>query len=117
AARPSGDLGGLARGLPPDPAVQVVELARQLRRRGLAGPEVGRHNNRSSRSSPKTRGRGELRKALRRRSLTQRAQPALFTQKLRECFRTVRGALPGGDRRTGISRPRKRKTTTKHMTG
>jgi hypothetical protein len=29
-------LGGLARGLPPDPAVQVVELARQLRRRGLA---------------------------------------------------------------------------------
>ena len=36
AARPSGDLGGLAEGLPPDPAVQVVELARQLRRRGLA---------------------------------------------------------------------------------
>ena len=35
-ARPSGDLGGLARGLPPDSAVQVVELARQLRRRGLA---------------------------------------------------------------------------------
>ena len=30
------DVGGLARGLPPDPAVQVVELARQLRRRGLA---------------------------------------------------------------------------------
>ena len=29
-------LGGLARGLPADPAVQVVELARQLRRRGLA---------------------------------------------------------------------------------
>jgi hypothetical protein len=28
--------------LPPDPAVQVVELARQLRRRGLAQPEVGR---------------------------------------------------------------------------
>ena len=36
AARPSGDLGRFARGLPPDPAVQVVELARQLRRRGLA---------------------------------------------------------------------------------
>ena len=35
AARPSGDLGGLAGGLPPDPAIQVVELARQLRRRGL----------------------------------------------------------------------------------
>ena len=30
-ARPPGDLGGLAGGLPPDPAVQVVELARQLR--------------------------------------------------------------------------------------
>jgi predicted dithiol-disulfide oxidoreductase (DUF899 family) len=36
AARPPGDLGGLAVGLPPDSAVQVVELARQLRRRGLA---------------------------------------------------------------------------------
>ena len=36
AARPSGDLGGLAGGLSPDPAVQVVELARQLRRRGRA---------------------------------------------------------------------------------
>ena len=36
AARPSGDLGGLARGLPPDSAVQVVELARQLPGRGLA---------------------------------------------------------------------------------
>ena len=36
AARPAGDLGGLAEGLPADPAVQVVELARQLRRRGLA---------------------------------------------------------------------------------
>jgi len=36
AARPSGDLGGLTKRLPPDPAVQVVELARQLRRRGRA---------------------------------------------------------------------------------
>jgi hypothetical protein len=35
-ARASGDLGGLASGLPSDPAVQVVELARQLRRRELA---------------------------------------------------------------------------------
>ena len=41
-ARSSADLGGLGRGLPPDPAVQVVELARQLCRRGLAAPEVGR---------------------------------------------------------------------------
>jgi hypothetical protein len=30
AARPSRDLGGLAKGPPPDPSVQVVELARQL---------------------------------------------------------------------------------------
>ena len=35
-ARAAGGVGGLARGLPADPAVQVVELARQLRRRGLA---------------------------------------------------------------------------------
>ena len=41
AARPSGDVGRLARGLPPDSAVQMVELARQLRRRGLASPQVG----------------------------------------------------------------------------
>src|SRR5580658_2393201 len=34
-ARPSGDLGRLAGGLSPEPAVQVVELARQLRRRGV----------------------------------------------------------------------------------
>ena len=39
AARPSGDLGGFAGGLPPDPAVQVVELARQLRCRALARPK------------------------------------------------------------------------------
>ncbi len=37
-----GDVGGLARGLSPDPTLQVVELARQLRRRGLSRPEVGR---------------------------------------------------------------------------
>ena len=36
AARPPGTVGGLARGLPADPAVQVVELARQLRCRILA---------------------------------------------------------------------------------
>src|SRR5580658_2389080 len=41
-ARTSGDLGGFAGGLPPEPAVQVVELARQLRRRRRAGPEVDR---------------------------------------------------------------------------
>ena len=36
AARASGGVGGLARGLPPNPALQVVELARQLRGQGLA---------------------------------------------------------------------------------
>ena len=35
-ARAPGGVGGLAGGLPADAAVQVVELARQLRRRGLA---------------------------------------------------------------------------------
>ena len=42
AARPPGGLGGFARGLSPDAALQVVELARQLRRRSVARPEVGR---------------------------------------------------------------------------
>ena len=42
AAGPAGDLGGRARGLSPDPALQVVELARQLRRRRSARQEVGR---------------------------------------------------------------------------
>jgi predicted dithiol-disulfide oxidoreductase (DUF899 family) len=41
-ARPPGGLGGLARGLSSDAAVQVVELARQLCRRSRAPPEVGR---------------------------------------------------------------------------
>jgi hypothetical protein len=39
---PSGDVGGLAGGLSPEPTVQVVELARQLRRRRRARSEVGR---------------------------------------------------------------------------
>src|SRR5215469_714789 len=39
--RPSGNLGGFAGWLPPKPAVQVVELARQLRSRCRARPEVG----------------------------------------------------------------------------
>ena len=40
-ARAAGRMGGLARGLPADADLQVVELARQLRRRGLARSEVG----------------------------------------------------------------------------
>ena len=39
-ARAPGGVGGLAGGLPPDPAVQVVELARRIRRRATR-PEVG----------------------------------------------------------------------------
>src|SRR5882672_9990901 len=42
AARAPGGVGELARGLPPDPDLQVVELARQLRRRRSARQEVGR---------------------------------------------------------------------------
>ena len=38
----SGDMGGLAGGLPPEPTVQVVELARELRPRRHARSEVGR---------------------------------------------------------------------------
>ena len=35
ASCPTGDLGGFARGLSSNPAVQMVELARQLRRRAI----------------------------------------------------------------------------------
>src|SRR5579864_9310025 len=60
ATRPPGDLGGLAVRLSPDAAIQMVELARQLRRRADASPEVDRHHNRPSRSRlPKARGRSE----------------------------------------------------------
>ena len=59
AARPSGDVGGLAGGLPPDPALQVVELARQLRRRGRARPEVGRGVGRRRGGVPEPRRRRE----------------------------------------------------------
>ena len=44
----------------PQDAVQVVELARQLRRRGFAQPEVDRYHNRPCRGGLATaRGRGE----------------------------------------------------------
>jgi Bacterial protein of unknown function (DUF899) len=50
AARPSGDLGGFAGRLRPDPAEQVVELARHLRRRDRArsgvGPDIRRWRSR-----------------------------------------------------------------------
>ena len=41
-ARPAGGVGGLARGLSADADLQVVELARQLRRRRRARQEMGR---------------------------------------------------------------------------
>src|SRR5262245_46507067 len=52
-------MGRLARGLPPDPAIQVVELARQLRRRSLARPEVGQGFRCWRSRLPKARRRGE----------------------------------------------------------
>src|SRR5262249_30516743 len=58
-ARAPGGMGRLAGGLPPDQAVQVVELARQLRRRGLARPEVGRGVRRWRSHLPKARRTGE----------------------------------------------------------
>ena len=57
AARPAGGLGGLARGLSSDPDLQVVELARQLRRRRRARPEVGRGVGRRRGRLPKARRR------------------------------------------------------------
>src|SRR5438067_4100595 len=52
-AGPPGGMGGLAKGLSPNPAVQVVELARQLRGRAHAPPEVGRdHVMRSEPEAP-----------------------------------------------------------------
>src|SRR5467141_178320 len=83
AARPSGDLGGLARGLPPDAAVQVVELARQLRHRGLARPEVGQGVRRWRSRLPKARRRGEseLKKG---DHFAAFEQPGLSVQELRE---------------------------------
>ena len=46
-------------GYPQTPALQVVELARQLRRRGLARPEVGRGVGRRRGRLPKPRRRRE----------------------------------------------------------
>src|SRR6266403_3702808 len=83
AARPSGDLGGLARGLPPDAAVQVVELARQLRHRGLAGPEVGQGVRRWRSRLPKARRRGES-ELKKRDHFAAFEQPGLSVQELRE---------------------------------
>src|ERR1700756_2191130 len=59
APRPSGGLGGLVGGLPQDPQIQVVELARQLRRRNVACPEVGRGVRRWRSRLPKERRRSE----------------------------------------------------------
>ena len=53
------DVGRLAGGLPTEPALQMVELARQLRRRGLARPEVGRGVGRRRGRLPEPRRRRE----------------------------------------------------------
>src|SRR5579864_5820184 len=57
-ARTSGGVGGLARGLPAEPTIQVVELARQLRPRRRARPKVGRGVGRRRGRLPETRRRG-----------------------------------------------------------
>ena len=56
-ARAPGEMGRFAGGLPADGAVQVVELARQLSRRGLTGREVGRDIRRWRSRLPKARRR------------------------------------------------------------
>ncbi len=48
-----------ARGLPPDPAIQVVELARQLQRRNFAESEVGPGVRRWRSRLPKARARDQ----------------------------------------------------------
>ena len=54
-ARASGDVGGLAGGLPPKPAIQVVELARELCPQGRARPEVGQSVGRRRGRLPEAR--------------------------------------------------------------
>src|SRR6202034_277902 len=55
-ARTPGSVGGFARGLPPESTVQVVELARQLRRREVARPAVGQGVGRRRGRLPQPRG-------------------------------------------------------------
>ena len=55
-ARTSGDVGGLAGGLSPEPTVQMVELARELRPRRCARPEVGKGVGRRRGRLSQTRG-------------------------------------------------------------
>ncbi len=72
-ARTPGGMGGLARGLPPDPAVCVVELARRLRRRQavrrLISPGAARRGSGTAsraahaRSGPAARGRARRARA------------------------------------------------------
>ena len=56
AARAPGSVGGFAGGLPPESAVQVVELARQLRRREVGRPAVGQGVGRRRGRLPQPRG-------------------------------------------------------------
>src|ERR1700723_2650171 len=92
-ARASGDVGGLAGRLSSDTAVQVVELARQLWRRDLARPEVGRYDHRSSRSRcPKARRRGE-RMFLLLRTISQTKTSAAKQNSINDIIGKNRGAL------------------------
>jgi predicted dithiol-disulfide oxidoreductase (DUF899 family) len=59
-ARASGDLGGLAGGLSPEPPLQVVELERELRPRCPTRPEVGRGVGRRRGRLSETRRRREV---------------------------------------------------------
>ena len=59
AARPAGGLGGLAGGLSPDPDLQVVELARQLRRRAQRPTRSGSRCRTPERPPSGSRRRGE----------------------------------------------------------
>src|SRR3954451_17769470 len=63
-ARASGGVGGLAGRLSAKPAVQMVELERQLRRRRRARPEMGRGVGRRRGRLPETRRRGAVRRGI-----------------------------------------------------
>ena len=84
AAGPAGGLGGLARGLSSDPDLQVVELARQLRRRRSARQEVGRGVGRRRGGVPNQKKGGKALSQARRCRLLQ-PLPAWGERSARSC--------------------------------
>ena len=93
AARPPGGVGGFARGLSADPDLQVVELARQLRRRRRARQEMGR-------------GVGRRRGRVPERSRRARSHERGLLQRIRSG--AIRWSAAARRRPTGsISRPRR----------